>query len=279
MHTSSSRSRVGPEKRKQWLKRLEEDDETPPQIAQAEGFDVRTVRKQLELARQDREVREARTMVLRQALEKHYGDLATFTEGLEGVLATPLITVLTLPLGERSSRLWSALREHLPRSPLWKNMDKWEALRIELARLGEQGRTRLLRDLESWSTFDLQSSTWEKAGLYLPGLSNAIDDRVRGLLEGKSFPIKDFHTAIRQDGLVAVDYFKGWYCATVPPDRVDEVKQLITGLMQRVDALPELASMEEIRSELKTVAATANEELATIRLRRVVPGRCKYCPF
>ena len=78
---------VRPEVARKWLKRYEEDGESPPQIAQSDGFDVRTVRKQLELMRHEREVREARQVVLRKALESHYADLCSFAENLRAALS------------------------------------------------------------------------------------------------------------------------------------------------------------------------------------------------
>ena len=80
---------VRPELCKQWLRRFEEDGESPPHIAEADGYDVRTVRKQIEKAMQEREMREARVMVLRDALEKHYKDLYTFAETLDSSISWP----------------------------------------------------------------------------------------------------------------------------------------------------------------------------------------------
>ena len=108
---------VRPELRRQWLRRYEEDGESPPEIAKADGYDVRTVRKQIEVERQERERREARSTVLRQALEKHYADLCDFAQKLDLELARVGGSLLML----KNDPMWSALREHLPRSTIWKN--------------------------------------------------------------------------------------------------------------------------------------------------------------
>ena len=62
---------VRPEVRKDWLNRYEKDGESPPQIAKSDGYDVRTVRKQLQEAQREREIREGRLTVLRKAIEGH----------------------------------------------------------------------------------------------------------------------------------------------------------------------------------------------------------------
>ena len=87
----SKRPLVEPAKRREWFKRFEEDGESAAEIARSVGYDVRTVRKQIELMRQERESREARFTVLRQALEKHYADLISFAEKLDsGILQSSL---------------------------------------------------------------------------------------------------------------------------------------------------------------------------------------------
>ena len=102
---------VKPEVRRQWLRRYEEEGESPPQIARADSYDVRTVRKQIGAERQERERRDARSVVLRHALEQHYADLYSFAQKLDLQLTMEGSTLDMM----RGDRMWSALREHLPR--------------------------------------------------------------------------------------------------------------------------------------------------------------------
>jgi len=268
------KSPVGPERRRQWLKRLEEDGETQLQIAKTDGFDVRTVRKQIELARQEREIREARSMVLRRALEEHYADLVSFAQQLEHALVESLPALLA----DRSNRMWFALREHLPRSSVWKDTERWEHLQREVRRLSEECSRRLLGELESSPDVKLASNP-NKVGLNVPGLRYAIEDRLISLAKEGTVPVGEFFVSTRQDGLVTLAYHKGWHCATVPPEKVPEVEELIRELMKRVGEQPEYAGMERTQAELPKVRGKLLDELATIRLRRVVPGRCRYCPI
>ena len=75
---------IKPEQRLDWLRRYE-DGESPPKIAENDKVDVRTVRKHIEMAKQEREVKEARSMVLRNALELHYRDLCDCAKKLGGL--------------------------------------------------------------------------------------------------------------------------------------------------------------------------------------------------
>ena len=133
---------VNPEMRREWLKRFEESGESPPQIAKADAYDVRTVRKVIEFERQERERREARSVVLRQALEGHYEDLCGFAKKIDSALADDGANLPTL----RNERLWSAVREHLPRSAMWKNLDRWQRLQGEIKQ-SEGGLEKRIKQL------------------------------------------------------------------------------------------------------------------------------------
>ena len=58
-----------------------------PKIASNDGYDVRTIRRHIELTKQQREVKDARATVLRNALERHYEDLCSSAERLDPTIA------------------------------------------------------------------------------------------------------------------------------------------------------------------------------------------------
>jgi len=264
---------VKPELRRQWFRRFEEDGESAAQIAKSDEYDVRTVRKQIELSRQEREAREARSVVLRHALEEHYKDLLKFSENLLSALTTDS----PVPLPQRHDPMWSALREHMPRSPIWKGIDRWEHLRTELTKLQEQGAARLLEEFESNTRLQLASG-FDEPGVWLNNLRDAVGHRMRLLAGGGSPELFAFSTTATPEGWKVIHY-GAWYCGTVPPEQEGEVKELITGLMNQAGNSPECISMEQKISELRKVESNMSQELTTIRLRRVVPGRCRYCPI
>ena len=75
-------------------KKRYEQGETPPQIAERDEFDVRTVRKHIELARQERDVQQARSGVLRDALENHYRDLLETARNVEKQMSGEVLVSL-----------------------------------------------------------------------------------------------------------------------------------------------------------------------------------------
>ncbi len=266
---------VGLETRRNWLKRVEEDGQTPPQIAELDGFDVRTVRANIELAREERESREARTLVLRKALELHYADLVAFTERLESALLKPSV----IPLPERNDRLCIALREHLPRSPIWKALSRWEYLVTEIWRLEDAAKIRLQEYLASVDSFDLIQDR-NYMGLHPDGLSGAVAEYLKSIAQypERLFSKERFNTEQMLEDIVRIA-LGNYSCATVPVNREQDAKDFIIDLMKQVGQWPECNNMERILAEYNRVMETLREELATIKLRRVIPGRCRYCPL
>jgi hypothetical protein len=165
---------VKPAQRREWLKRLEEDGEPLSKIAKSVNFDVRTVKKQTEMAIEEREGREARLLVLRQALEKHYADLLAFADRLDsGIVQSYLL------MGIKSDRMWSALHEHLPRSPLWKLIDKMEHLNDEARDIEKRAEQRLWDEVRKENSFKVVS----QPGMPEPGLND------KGLLGAMNYQL------------------------------------------------------------------------------------------
>jgi len=128
---------VEPEKRQDWIKRYELG-ESPPYIAEKDGFDVRTVRTHIEKAKQEKEVKEARAMVLRNALERHYSDLCEYAEKLSALSHGESDTG-----SSREEYIHSALRQHLPRSPIWNYLKQRDALSQDIDQLSQQANENI----------------------------------------------------------------------------------------------------------------------------------------
>ena len=265
---------VRPELRRDWLRRHEAEGQSPPEIAKMDGYDVRTVRKQIEIECQERERREARSIVLRQSLEKHYADLVIFAQQLDSHITgeTGSLSII------RNEPMWSALREHMPRSALWKNLDRWETLREEV------------RQADSELKKQLEPLVRGRALLPFPalhgeiGLSSSIVD----LLAAHSMftaqdewgldKRTDFRLEAAGQGTTSIEY--GLYpIGKVPNERVDEVKNLVLDLMTEVTTREEHGEMSHLLTRLARVKRDLHDELLVIILRRVVTGRCRYCPL
>jgi hypothetical protein len=261
---------VTPAMRRDWLKRFEEDGQSMVEIKEIDHYDIRTIRKQIEEARQERESREARSYVVRQALEKHYADLLALAEKLDSEIIHS-----ALPMGIKDDRLWTALHEHLPRSPLWKLIDKMDRLNDEIRDIEKRSEQRLWEEVRKENDFNLVSlSGVAEIGLRKEGLLGAMSYQLHSNIPGT---LLDVTTSAKSETVTTI-YFAGVACADVHTSQVDKAKEFITGLMAQVCQWPEY---EELRKTLvlrAKVTGEIREELAMIILKRIVPGHCKYCP-
>lgn len=264
---------VKPEVRKRWLKRYEEDGDLPPQIAATDGFDVRTIRKQIERARQEREVRETRLLVLRSAMEHHYADICNFAEKLKAHIAgEDTVSLFT------DDPLWPALKQHLPRSPLWNLLNRRGTLLERLV----STRNSLEARLESEVGADTRLGPILSSGGIgvVPGMVKSLAFQVEQWAQGRKGPDTetDFRVKPAENGLFSIEY-GAFHLGNVNDERqAQTVKDVLTDWQANMASWEESGEMGRILAELQRVRLKLKEELNTLTMRRIVPGRCKYCP-
>jgi hypothetical protein len=265
---------VEPSKGREWLRRYEEEGQSPPQIAKADGYDARTVRRQIEIEREKRERKEARLMVLRQAMEQHYNDLCSFASRLLSEVSNDDGSLWSM----KDGYMWSALKEHLPRSPIWKNLEKWE---------GAQDKIKQLRESVTKSLEDLiqPESLMKSVPVAIQG-GKSIQELLSAAIINSSFLARqetgvsevDF-TYSSKDGESTDIELKSHFIARVPNDRVTEFLAEVVNILNRVTAMPEYLQMKDLLKEREKAYKIIQDELTIIIFRRVVPGKCKFCPI
>ena len=258
--------------RRDWFRRHEEDGESVPQIAKAGRYDVRTVRKQIEKEREERERKEARSLVLRKAVEDHYRDVCAFAEKLDVEVAREDGTIASM----RADHMWLALREHMPRSKIWKNLDRWERLKKEL-REHERATANafqmlIAKNVESRARSASEAGLTESLTMALVAESRFLAEGEWGLLERAGF-----RSAANDDGTTTIE-LGNYNIGNVPHDEVENTKELVGTLLGEVRYQREHYEMQRLVTEWKRVQRVLRDELAVIILRRIVPGRCRYCP-
>jgi hypothetical protein len=265
---------VRPELAREWLRRYEEDGESPPQIAQADGYDVRTVRKQLERMSRERELREAKQVVLRQALEKHYVDICSFAEKLRAEISgrTPSIVSSTLT----EDPMWKALRQHLPRSSLWRDINRFEGLAQPFRLCLDNIKERVRKEAESSTSLQFVSSADEIG--FTDGLPESIVFHLQSVARGErglaevGYSKKSAKTATRiEHGAFSI--------ALVPEEKAEEVIAISRSLKKESTEWQEYQELFRLTQDFLKAQQGLKEALTGIILRRVVPGKCIYCPF
>jgi hypothetical protein len=262
---------VQPETRREWLRRYEEG-ETPPKIAEADHFDVRTVRKNIEVARQEREQRETRVVVLRDALEKHYADLVGAAKNLDSELSGKDKILDKL----REERMLQALKEHLPRAAIWKEIVRWDKIVQEIGELDSEIRKKIERDL-----IDGLSRNGELEGNeaeVIHDVALGLTHKARLLAHGLSASNLDLMLIHTKEGTVSIHFGQHYYVGTLLEERAGELEKVINQTTTEITAWEEYEALKRHFRELEKLRNDVKEELAVIIYRRVVPGRCRYCP-
>jgi hypothetical protein len=272
------RQPVKTEARREWLRRYEENGESPPQIAAADRYDVRTVRSQIELAKQEREAREARSLVLRNALERHYDDLRRFAEKIN----SDIIGLSEVSYSPDDDLIEAALRQHLPRSPIWGLIPK----RQDLRQKAEAQQRTLETVIEEAVRAQPKLSPLISAGLegIVPGILAVLVAESKQWAQGNiQYNLED-KPVLEPAGQGLVNSRIGAFHMGIMPEKrakeyMDTVVQVMDDLEIGLREHGVYLDLEKTIGELKRVDNKLREELAVIRLRRIVPGRCKYCPL
>jgi hypothetical protein len=267
---------VQPEKAREWLKRYEEQSESMPEIAKKDFFDVRTVRKQIEKARIDRELQEVRQQMLRTTLEKHYQDLCSFAEQLAS--RADINKPQKVFSSYKDDPLWNALRQHQSRIRLWRDLERWDRLAANFNATIESLRDKIKGEVISRSSLGFISET-RPTGLH-NGFTEAIIYHLQVKAQGgdgiDDIPYSD--TPVRTEHGMRVE--RGAFTlAVVPEQKVKEVRELLDIFLVTATQWPEYDVLTKYSSDLSRTSKSINRETTKIILRRMIPGRCIYCPF
>jgi len=269
---------IRPEIRRDWLRRNEEDGESPPQIAVKDKYDVRTVRKQIDMAKQEREAREARSAVLRDALERHYDDLRKYAENLNHEISGS---------GNASSSadadlIEAALRQHLPRSPIWGYLSKWKNSQLK----AEEEHKTLDKAIEELVKSDQRLVPLIDAGLkgVVPGIIAVLVAETTQWSNGNIRHTLKNSLVMEPAGEGLVNPRLGFsdmgIMEVVRAEKyVKIIRDVINDMEIKVRDRGEYHGLEKSVADIGRLAGKLREELAVIRLKRIVPGRCKYCPL
>jgi hypothetical protein len=265
------------EVRSEWLRRHEENGDSPPKIAAEDGYDVRTVRKHIELAKEERESRAARAVVLRNALERHYEDLSRYAEMLDSKVSG-IDYVKSIPDAEF---IEVALRQHLPRSPIWRSLARLEGLK--------QASSEQIKKIESVvkKAVRADSGLTALAETGLKGVAAAVVTTLTYQASewSRGSPVQDLKDSLFSEP--AEGGRASLHLGQVPmgqakKEDAERCKQTIgdflKSLQSRLRESEEYYDFEKTVAEIERTRRKLREELAIIRLRRVVPGRCKFCP-
>ncbi len=268
---------VKPEQRLEWFRR-HEMGESVPKIADTDDFDVRTVRKHIELAKQEREVKEARAAVLRNALEQHYDDLRKFAEKVNSQISG----AGSYTSSSDDDFMEAALRQHLPRSPIWTLISR----RQTLQQRADEEQQKLERAIEQLVKADKRLTPLTEAGLdgVIPGVVTVLVAEVKQWSQGNTKHTLRDSLVIEPAGEGLVNPRFGFsHMGPMGEKEAEDDMQIVRDVLGDMESSlrdsQEYHDLEKAIAEISRLGGKLREELAVIRLRRIVPGRCRYCPL
>lgn len=230
--------------------------------------DPRTIKHHIERALREKEAKEARVIVIRDALQNHHARLVSYAQRLHGNVDSgePVTSSLL------EDRMYGALKSHLPRSPLWKYLNRLNNLYEKLDELKTQLRKNLLEEIENDTAIPNQESIHE-------GLRQAFLFQVIDWAKGHSgISLKEsFKVHSLGNGKSAVDY-GSFHFGEVADSDVPRIRAIIKRWEGKLTQRPEYDDAKAIFDQLNSIKLKTKEELAVIFERGVVPGSCKYCP-
>lgn len=248
---------------KQWVHRIE-NGESLRDIADSDHVDIRTVKGYLELVQHERDMKEVRQAILRQTLEKHYGDLCAFAEKLDAKLMEGFSHISFSP---DDARLFKALQQHIPDSPIWKAIEEWENILTELESLSSQFNKLIIDRVEERLSRKAIDSE-EKLKLVL---------QLRALAKGWKGDVGVPYTTDRFED-EETQFQHSVFSWVGPNDVLAHVQPADNELMDAVTDRPEYVEVSNYSHRLKELRDKLRDELNGVMLKGILPGQCAYCP-
>ncbi|MDD5510330.1 MAG: hypothetical protein PHI12_05955 [Dehalococcoidales bacterium] len=260
-------------KRLEWVRR-NEGGQSPPQIAKKDGYDVRTVRKHIELAKMEREAKEARAVVLRNTLERHYRGIVNFAQKLNKTVDKGIVVSNDL----REDPYWTALKQHQPRISLWNLLARWDSIHNSLKGSRKALESKLQIGLRADSRLKDAPATQldgAVAGITAALLFN-MERRGRG--ETGLVLYDDFSAIQGEDGMCEVKY-GSFHMGKQSGEVAGDLKKVVTEYEDAFTSWDDYHKLSDLLGQMREIKKKIRSELTTIIMRGVVPGHCKYCPL
>jgi len=161
---------------------------------------------------------------------------------------------------------------------LWKKLDRREHVLEEITKLGDDVREQLGEKTRLDSRLSEIMATGENG--VIPGIVAALDFQMERWARGwKGLDIKDnFKVEPAGEGFVKVSY-GSFNMDKVKEKHATTIREVLIDFESKITSWEQYEKMQRLFTELECLKLGLRDELTVIKLRRIVPGRCKYCPM
>lgn len=252
-------------------------------IAKSAARAPSSIWKGIEAARKERESLRVREGLLREAYLKHFEDLIEETERIAKV-AKERQSISLLESGDRRGRiLLSALKEHLPDSPLWDACRRWENAAKRLVDTEKETRASIAGLVEGFLKYCKDCP--EKDRKEYPGIDEvSFRESLWFAVERGAGGMDSSHMAYKIESFPGGVRFAwgGYGLAAGRADQAafEEIQKKHTELLEQL-ADPKSESvikLREAKEEWGQERDRVEDELEKLLLRHYVPGQCSLCP-
>lgn len=258
---------ISPQLAREWLRQLETGTGIT-KIADDNDSDVRTVRHHIEKARQEREEVLARRDFLTEKIEEHQEDLLRELVNLQKLLARHAPTTV-IPDDPDRKKKFSALGEHVGDSMVDKQLKAWEN---HFAKYTEYKKTvsRELGTKERALVSDIPGEP--ELCSWTDGILDVLESGLTVEQSGRTYRREQ-----QEDGKYKVSWGDRILTRSGVSDKqaaqlIESHKKLITYAQKYLPGFKKQAQ------PFKELAGPLMDGLDIYRMKRVVSGRCRYCP-
>lgn len=179
---------------------------------------------------------------------------------------------------EKHTPLIAGLRMHMPRSPLWENLKKWNQTITELSEGENLIRARLQKEIEADGRLN-EIVSYDANEVIPAALDILIHQIEQWIRQSGGLQMEyDIHVEKRAEGKVSMRYGFSVF-GEIDESNVDIIKAVLADFERDIRDWPEFLRMENLYSRLGRLQKRISEILTIIFLRRIVPGKCRYCPL
>lgn len=268
-----SRVQVSDYERRRWLEDLEKGRGIT-EISRAADRDIRVVKRHIEIAREERELAQARHDFIRSRLELHQDDLLKEAHRIREVLDSRRVQTLQ-PKTAREQKLHKAFHEHTRRFPVGEMLAEWESA------VGDyiDSRDGIRRELEAQEAKLVSTLTSNFPANVAPydWTAEVVADYESNLLKGTT--LTDAYTKLPAPDGPQCNIL--WGRTVLARDPFDETLYPTieeTHGKLRAQADKSFRALHPLGEKVKALASRIVDDLDVFALKRLVSGRCRYCP-
>jgi hypothetical protein len=160
-------------------------------------------------------------------------------------------------------------------------LERWDDNTHEVIELGVAIRTTIDKKL---AQIRLAYLTPEASSKIIAGALDYFSAQVDDWAQGSSgLDIKNTFKIIPLEKGMSEIELGAFFNVSIPDDSGKQVQESLVNFESRLleshNGWEEYNQLNNLYSNLKKIRQDIKEELQVIMLRRVVPGRCKYCPL